>query len=184
MRALQPGQTWLCVAGYALAPFDISSVVETDAYLRLDVAVDVGDDNLVTCHSAAHNCRGFRLTRAASPLPAEIEELKSGREGETGHRAALDAKTRRARETTPSPWRGVSIEGSLRQRRVFGFRISTSPMVLSPSASARRRCGDNAASDDRGLEAAARMGATVISHGGIIPSMNGAGTRLTLATEA
>ena len=26
MRALQPGQTWLCAAGCALAPFDISSV--------------------------------------------------------------------------------------------------------------------------------------------------------------
>ena len=45
------------------------------------------------------------------------------------------AKTRRPRETTPSPWRGVSIEGSRRQRPVFGFRISTSPIVLSPSAS-------------------------------------------------
>ena len=50
--------------------------LETDAYLRLDVAVGVGDDHLVTCHSAEHPA-GFRPTRAASPLPAEIEELEA-----------------------------------------------------------------------------------------------------------
>jgi hypothetical protein len=47
----------------------------------------------VTCHSAEHPC-GASVLRGllASPSPAEIEELKSAREGEAGHRAALDCE--------------------------------------------------------------------------------------------
>jgi hypothetical protein len=76
MRALQPGQRWLCVADCALAPFYISLAgggrCLSNGWMLPSA---IGDDNLVTCHSAEHPCGASALSRAASPLPAEIEEL-------------------------------------------------------------------------------------------------------------
>ena len=46
------------------------------------------------------------LEDAASPLPAEIEELKSARESEAGHRAALDCEDATTAGDDPEPVAG------------------------------------------------------------------------------
>jgi hypothetical protein len=94
--------------------------------------------------------------RAASPLPAEIEELKSAREGEAGHRAALDCEDATTAGDDPE-----AVAGSQHRRESApAARLPVQDLDLSDRAVSLGQLlaagGDDAASDDRGLEAAAR----------------------------
>ena len=109
----------------------------------------------MTCHSAEHPA-GLPPCRAAARHRPRSRNSRAFEKARPDIGPPSIAKTRRPRETTPSPWRGVSIEGSLRQRPVFGLQ-DLRPLGFRAVAFGQLLAayGDDAAADDRGLEAAA-----------------------------
>jgi hypothetical protein len=117
LRALQPGQTWLCIDGCALAAFDVSSVGEGRVlihaigvarvrWMMLPASVD---DNVVTFaeHPCGASTLGGLVSRPADLHPYALRPLERPWRLGRARRAFLLQSPKGLRKTPLAPHRSV-----------------------------------------------------------------------------